>query len=315
MYLGNFIKDIDKKYRKVFFSGLAFNSSNVKKDNIFFAIKGNKFDGNKYIHQAIKKGAKVIISEKKIKFLDKGIIYLTNKNPRKLLSQISFKLLKRYPKKIIAVTGTNGKSSVADFYYQILSLNKKKVGSIGTIGIQFKGKKKIIQNTTLDPLELKKTIEKLNLNKVENVILEASSHGLKQNRLDGLLFDIGIFTNLTHDHLDYHKNLKDYFNSKLYLFQNLMKKNGCIIADPTIPQFKKLKKIARKKRLKLSTIFGKKTDLELISHEYENDKQILKIKYKSKIIKFKLNLIGKIQIKNVLMAILAALKALSGSAS
>ena len=308
MHLGNFIKNIDKKYRKVFFSGLAFNSANVKKDDIFFAIKGNKFDGNKYVHQAIKKGAAVIISEKKIKFLNKGIIYLTNKNPRKLLSQISFKLLKRYPKKIIAVTGTNGKSSVADFYYQILSLNKKKVASIGTVGIQFKGKKRIIQNTTLNPLDLRKTIEKLSLNKVENVILEASSHGLKQNRLDGLLFDIGIFTNLTHDHLDYHKNLKDYFNSKLYLFKNLIKKNGCIIADPTIPQFKKLKKIARKKKLKLSTVFGEKTDLELISHEYENDKQILKIKYKSKIRKLKLNLIGKIQIKNVLMAILAALK-------
>ncbi len=308
MYLGNFIKDIDKKYQKVFFSGLAFNSLNVKKDDIFFAIKGNKFDGNKYIHQAIKKGAAVIVSEKKIKFLDKGITNLINKNPRKLLSQISFKLLKKSPKKIIAVTGTNGKSSVADFYYQILSLNRKKVGSIGTVGVQFKGKKKRAQNTTLDPIELRKTIEKLSINKVENIILEASSHGLKQNRLDGLLFDIGIFTNLSHDHLDYHKNLKDYLNSKLYLFQNLIKKKGSIIVDSSISQFQRLRSIANKKNLKLLTVFEKKSDLELISHEYENDKQILKIKYRSKIFEIKLNLIGKIQIKNVLMAIMAALK-------
>ena len=106
--------------------------------------------------------------------------------------------------------------------------------------------KKIVQNTTLDPLKLRKTIEQFNFNKVENIILEASSHGLKQNRLDGLLFDIGIFTNLSHDHLDYHKNLKDYLNSKLYLFQNLIKKKGCIIVDPSISQFHKLKSIAKK---------------------------------------------------------------------
>ena len=114
------IENIEK-----FFSGLAFNSSNVKKGYIFFAIKGNKYDGNKYVHQAIKKGASVIISEEKFKSFNKDVTYLNNKNPRKLLSQISFKLLKRHPKRITAVTGTNGKSSVADFYYQILSLNKK----------------------------------------------------------------------------------------------------------------------------------------------------------------------------------------------
>ncbi len=308
MYLQNFIKNINKRQQKIFFSGLAFNSSKVKKNNIFFAIKGNKFDGNKYVHQAIKKGASVIVSEKKINYNLKNVTYLNNKNPRKLLSQISFKLLKRYPKKLIAVTGTNGKSSVSDFYYQILRLNKKKVGSIGTIGIQFRGKKKTVQNTTLDPIELRKTIEKLNLNKVENVILEASSHGLKQNRLDGLLFDIGIFTNLTHDHLDYHKNFKDYFNSKLYLFQNLIKKKGSIIADSSISQFQKIRSIAKKKNLRLLTVFGKNSELKLVSHEYENDKQVLNIKYKSKKFKIKLNLIGKVQIKNVLMAILAALK-------
>ena len=162
------------------------------------------------------------------------------------MSQISFKLLKRHPKRITAVTGTNGKSSVADFYYQILSLNKKKLVQSGLLEFNLKVKK-IVQNTTLDPLKLRKTIEQFNFNKVENIILEASSHGLKQNRLDGLLFDIGIFTNLSHDHLDYHKNLKDYLNSKLYLFQNLIKKKGCIIVDPSISQFHKLKSIAKKK--------------------------------------------------------------------
>ena len=308
MYLGNFIRKLDKKYHKVFFSGIAFNSVLVKKDYIFFAIKGTKFDGNEYISDAIKKGAKVIVSEKDIKLDNKNIIFLLDNNPRKLLAETSFKLIKRKPKKLVAVTGTNGKSSVADFYYQILNLNKNKTASIGTIGVQLNNNKDLIENTTLDPIKLREVINNLTSNKINNIILEASSHGLKQNRLDGLLFDIGIFTNLSHDHLDYHKNFNDYLNAKLYLFNNLIKKKGIIITDPTIPQFNKIKRLGVKKKLKILTILNPNAHLELVSHKYENDRQILAIKEKNKkkIIRLNLDLIGKIQVKNVLMAILAA---------
>ncbi len=108
--------------------------------------------------------------------------------------------------------------------------------------------------------------------------------------------------------MDYHKNFKDYLKSKLYLFENLIKKKGYIITDSTIPQFHKIKKISLKKKLKLGTIFGKNSDLELLKHNYKNEHQILKVKYKSQVYEFKINLIGKFQIKNVLMAILATLK-------
>ena len=84
--------------------------------------------------------------------------------------------------------------------------------------------------------------------------MEASSHGLKQNRLDGLKFDIGIFTNLSHDHLDYHKTFKDYLNSKLYLFKKLLKKKANLITDENIEQFKRIKNIAKKRGLKLNFI-------------------------------------------------------------
>ena len=143
-------------------------------------------------------------------------------------------MIKNKPKRLVAVTGTNGKSSIADFYFQILNLNSKKVASIGTIGIRYHNKKKSISNTTLDPIQLTKILQDLKRKKIENIIMEASSHGLKQNRLDGLLFDVGIFTNLSHDHLDYHKNINDYFNSKLYLFEKLIKKKGNIISDAKI---------------------------------------------------------------------------------
>ena len=223
MYLGNFVKNIEKKYSQLNFSGLAFNSKHVKKNNIFFAIKGNEVDGNNYIDDAIRRGARIIISDKNLK-IKKNIVFIKNKNPRKLLSELSYQLLTKKPKNLIAVTGTNGKSSVSNFYHQILNLNKKKSASIGTIGIQHDYKTKPINNTTLDPIQLREILVYLVKKKKNNIILEASSHGLKQNRLDGLHFDIGIFTNLSHDHLDYHKNFNDYLNSKLYLFKNLIKK-------------------------------------------------------------------------------------------
>src|SRR5210317_547177 len=308
MYLGNFIKNIGKKYSKLEFSGIAFDSRKVKKNYIFFAINGNKLNGYDYIADAVSNGAKIIISEKNIKLNKKNITSIISKNPRKLLSELTYKFLIKKPKKLVAVTGTNGKSSVSDFYHQIICLNKKKSASIGTIGVQFENKKKRISNTTLDPIKLKEIINYLLKKNINNIILEASSHGLKQNRLDGLNFDIGVFTNLSHDHMDYHKNIRDYQNSKLYLFKQLIKKNGVIITDNAIPQHKLLKKLAKKKKIKLLTVLSQNSNLELLSHKYENEQQFLSLRIKNKkiIVKFKINLIGKIQIKNILMAMLAA---------
>ena len=308
MQLKNYISNLNKKHDKIFFSGISFDSSKIRKNNIFFAIKGSKFDGNNYIDTAIKKGAKVIVTDKRINNKKKNIIYLHSPNVRKMLANVSYKIFDKKPKKLVAVTGTNGKSSIADFFFQILNLNSKKVASIGTIGIRLKDKKQALTNTTLNPIQLSKILNDLEKKKIEYVIMEASSHGLQQNRLDGLLFDIGIFTNLSHEHLDYHKNMKNYFNSKLYLFEKLLKKKSTIITDVNIPQIKKIKNISFKKKINLSLIFDKKSGIELISHKFLNEKQILQILFQNKRYEFKLGLIGKIQIKNVLMAILAAKK-------
>ena len=308
MLLKDYIPNISRLYNKISFSGVSFDSSKVKKNNIFFAIKGNKFDGNDYIHEAIKKGAKIIVSDKKFTKKKQNTIFLHSSNTRKLLSQVSYKILNIKPKKMVAVTGTNGKSSIADFYYQILNLNSKKVASIGTIGIRYKDKKKLLINTTSDPIKLSSILKNLKKKKIEFIILEASSHGIEQNRLDGLMFDVGIFTNLSHDHLDYHKNMKNYLNSKLYLFNKLIKKKGSIVTDSNIPQFKVLKKISIKRKINLSLIFSEKNGIQLLSHKFEDEKQILEIKFKNERYKIKINLIGKIQIKNVLMAILASMK-------
>jgi MurE/MurF fusion protein len=308
MFIGKFFKKINTKHKKHYFSGLSFSSLTCKRNNIFFAIKGNEKNGNQYIDAAIKNGAKTIISNKKYVGLKKKILYIKSKNVRKLLSETVYKTCRKIPKNLIAVTGTNGKSSIADFYLQILKLNKKKVASIGTLGVSVGKYKKKVNNTTLDPIELSACLEKIKKNKIDNVILEASSHGLKQHRLDGLEFTTGIFTNLSHDHLDYHKNFNDYFKSKLYLFEKLLKKKSNIITDIEIPEYKKIKEISLKRKLNIETISNKNSNLNIISHKYFEDKQLIEIKYKNKIYKFQTTLLGKIQIKNILMAMLAATK-------
>ena len=131
MLLKDYIPNVSKSYSKIFFSGISFNSSKVKKNNIFFAIKGNKFDGNDYIDEAIKKGAKVIISEKRFASKNSNVIFLHSSNVRKLLSQISYKILRRKPKTLVAITGTNGKSTTKEMVAAIIETKFKTLKTHG----------------------------------------------------------------------------------------------------------------------------------------------------------------------------------------
>ena len=306
MYLGDYYPNIEKKFYKFEFSGISFNSKTIKKGNIFFAVKGNKFDGNKFINIAINNGAKIIISETCKEKIENNILYLKCKNIRKLISIFASKIYKKKPKNLIAVTGTNGKTSVTNFYYKILKLNKIRVASLGTLGIN--GKNFISQNsnTTLDPIILHKHLDQFKKNKIDHAILEASSHGLKQNRLDGLKFNIGIFTNISRDHLDYHKTYKDYLNSKLILFKKLVKKGGYAIFINNQKNSKIIKKICNKNKIKTFTIGKDNSDLIIKSHKYFNDFQEVNFSLAGKDYYFKTKLIGKVQIENLIMAISAA---------
>ena len=308
MFLKNYYPKLNKRFFKFKFNGIAFNSSDVKKDVIFFAIKGNNLDGNKFIKDAIKNGSKIIISEIVKEEIKNNILYLRNKNPRKLLAEFAAKINYKRPNNMVAVTGTNGKSSIANFYYQILKLNKKNVASIGTLGISGINYKKNISNTTFDPIHLNKILRVLKEKKINNVILEASSHGLKQHRLDGIKFNLGIFTNLSRDHLDYHKTFKNYFDSKLILFRKLMKKKSSVIFDEDLNITKKIKSISKNKNLKTLSIGSKNSNLKIIEHKFVNMEQQIKFLYNYRIYSFSTSLIGKVQIKNLMMSVLAAYK-------
>ena len=283
MLLKNLIKKTPDDLEEIKITGLALDSRNVKKGNLFFAFKGTELNGENFIDDAIKKGAKAIICNKKLKKKHTVPIILV-KDIKKILAYACSKFYKHKPKNIIAVTGTNGKSSVAEFFRQILVLNKISVASIGTLGIKKNKKIKKINLTSPDIITLHRELEILKKSNIDNVIIEASSHGLQQGRLDNIDFKAGIFTNFSQDHLDYHKTMKNYFKSKKILFSRLIKKNNYLISDAEINEFKALKQISKKKKLKILTINKRKIidNLSLI------------------------NLIGSFQIKNLCMAILAA---------
>ncbi len=160
MLLKNLIKRSPQNLKKLNIKGLALNSKEVKKDFIFFAIKGNNSNGENYIHQAIKKGAILIICSKKCKIKDKINVIKTN-YVKKYLVEITSNFFKLKPKNIFAVTGTNGKTSVADFFYQILDANNIPVASVGTLGIRYKGNSVQTDLTSPDIITLHRSLEKL----------------------------------------------------------------------------------------------------------------------------------------------------------
>ncbi len=254
MLLKNLIKEIPFSKRNISVKGISSNSNSTKKNYIFFAIKGKKENGENFIKHAIKKGASVIICSNKCKFKDKNILVIKKKNVRNFLSEITSRFYRLKPKNIIAVTGTNGKTSVADMFYQLFRLNNKPVASIGTLGIKYNNKFLKTSLTSPDTISLHKTLNFLKKKKIENVIIEASSHGLHQERLHHINFKSAIFTNFSQDHLDYHKNMNAYLNAKLILFGKILRKRTKIISDKDILPFKILKKISKKRELKLIDI-------------------------------------------------------------
>ena len=254
MLLKNLIRYISKDKKNIIISGISTNSKKVKKNYIFFAIRGKKFNGEKFIKEAVSRGASVVVCSKSCKIRDNSIHTIKTNKIRYLLSDITSKFYKSKPKNIIAVTGTNGKTSVCDLFYQILRINNVSVASIGTLGIKYNNKIIKTNLTSPDTITLHKNLHYLKNKKINNVIIEASSHGLDQKRLHHIKFKGAIFTNFSQDHLDYHKTMKSYLNAKLILFRKILSKKSAIISNDEIPTYKILNQIAKKKYFKILNI-------------------------------------------------------------
>ena len=306
MLLKKIIKKLPIDIQRINIKGMSLDSRQIKKNYLFFAVKGTNSNGEDYIFSAIKKGAGAIICDINCKIKNTKIPIIKVKNIKKTIVDACIIFYPIKPKNIIAITGTNGKSSVAEFYHQILIAQKIPVASLGTLGIKVNNNVKKTNLTTLDIISIHKELAKIKKLGIDNVILEASSHGLEQGRLNGLNFKTAIFTNFSQDHLDYHKNMQNYLKAKLILFSRLLGKNQRIVTDKEIPEFLRLKKIAKKNNLHLLTIGKKNSTIQLQSEKPNGNFQNIIFRYQKKNFQVKIPLIGLFQIKNLFMSMLAA---------
>lgn len=201
--------------------GLSYDSRKVSQDNIFFALKGSHADGTEFAKQAISKGAICIISETKIDNCECTNIVVDDVLDS--MSKISAKFYD-YPDKkltIIGVTGTNGKTSITYMTESIFKKLNIDIGVIGTISYRYANVVIDAPNTTPQSLDLYKMMAEMVKLNIKYLIMEVSSHSLVLGRVSGIEFDIAVFTNLTQDHLDFHKNMDNYFNAKKMLFSSL----------------------------------------------------------------------------------------------
>jgi murE/murF fusion protein len=306
MLLKKIIKNLKINIQKIDIEGLSLDSKQIKKNYLFFAVKGKKYNGEDYISSAIRKGARAIVCSTNCKIKNTKTPIIKVRNIKKAITGACKAFYHTKPKNIIAITGTNGKSSVAEFYHQILSAHKIPVASIGTLGIKTNNKVRRTNLTTLDSISLHRELTKIKKLGIDNVILEASSHGLEQGRLNGLNFKTGIFTNFSQDHLDYHKNMKNYLNAKLILFSKLLKNKTHIVSDNEIPEYLKLKKIAKKNNLNLLSIGKKNSTIQFNIVKPNDNSQSIIFRYNKKNYKVEIPLIGLFQVKNLFMSIIAA---------
>ena len=197
-----------------------YDSRKVVNSDIFVCIKGFSTDGHKYIDKAIENGAKVVIIQDDIDIKNEKLTIIKCTDTRKALALMGSNYFGKPSSKmkIIGITGTNGKTTTAFMIKDILEANNKKVGLIGTIANYIGNEKIETERTTPESLELQELFYEMVNKGVEYCVMEVSSHSLELDRVYGVKFEIGIFTNLTRDHLDFHKTFENYYKAKFKLF-------------------------------------------------------------------------------------------------
>ncbi|WP_262732158.1 UDP-N-acetylmuramoyl-L-alanyl-D-glutamate--2,6-diaminopimelate ligase [Gaetbulibacter sp. NE] len=212
-------------------NAIEFDSRQIKTNDVFVAIRGSVVDGHNFIEKAIELGAKAIVCEALPEQLQNGITYIEVDSASKALA---FMAANYYGNpsgnlKLVGVTGTNGKTTVSTLLYQLFKKAGFKVGLLSTVKIMVGDKEFKATHTTPDSLTINKYLSEMNDEGVEFCFMEVSSHGIHQNRTEGLVFEGGIFTNLSHDHLDYHNTFAEYRDVKKQFFDQLPAKSFALV--------------------------------------------------------------------------------------
>lgn len=289
-------------------SDITTDSRAAHKGSMFVAIRGAKMDGHDYIAEAIKNGAEVIVMARDCGIeIDAGLTAISVDNTREALAHLAAAFYGTQPSNVVAVTGTDGKTSTVDFARQLATLHGVKSASIGTLGVKCEDTDIMQQfaatHTSPDPLKLHALLKQLAQARISDVAIEASSHGLDQFRLDGVNLKAAAFTNFTRDHLDYHLTIDAYFAAKSRLFSELLPKGALAILNADDDRFLPLQEMCRKRNHTIISYGRNGVTLKIDavkSHALGLDAQVI---VEGKAIRLTIPMYGEFQLYNMLAAV------------
>ncbi len=299
-----------KKSAEIDIVGLTADSREVRDGYLFAALPGTKADGTRFIGEALARGAAAILAPAGTQLTDivvgraaRPLALVTDDNPRRRLAQLAARFYGPQPGTIAAVTGTNGKTSVANFTRQIWAMMGNEAASLGTLGLQTPRAFTPGAMTTPDTVTLHRMLADLKKEGVEHLAMEASSHGLDQYRLDGLQLTAAAFTNLTRDHLDYHKTLEAYFAAKARLFAELLPEGGMAVLNADVPEFDTLSTICAARGQRVVSYGEAGTDVRIAVRRALPHGQRVRFEVADERMDIDLPLVGHFQVMNVACAL------------
>ena len=298
-------------------NGITEDSRKVQRGFIFVAFAGQRADGRKYIKDAISNGASVIVTDESAMIDDAGTAQIIrHDNPRYALSQLTAEFYAAQPDNIVAVTGTNGKTSTVSFVEQIWKALGYMGASLGTLGLKAAGVQSTgVSMTTPDAVALMADLADLSAAKFTHLAMEASSHGLDQYRLHGVRINAAGFTNLSRDHLDYHGSMEEYLTAKAKLFTEILPKGGAAVLNADSQAFEQLSKDITAAGRKVISFGNAESDMQILSLTPVASGQDVKVSIAGDVHDISVSFIGYYQLKNLLCAIGLVMASASGDLS
>ncbi len=287
--------------REIDIVGLTADSREVKAGYLFAALPGVKTDGAKFVSDAVTAGAAAVLCAPGV-VVENNVPVLTDRNPRRRLSIFASRFYGEQPNTVAAVTGTNGKTSVATFVREIWASFGFRAASLGTVGIVGPDGERPLEHTTPDPVRLHSELALLAQGKVGHLALEASSHGLAQYRLDGVRIAAAAFTNLTRDHLDYHATFDEYLYAKMRLFGEVMGPGGVAVINVDAENAQEFEAVSWARGHRIIAVGRKGRDICLEGLQAEPRGQCLQVVHDGVHYEIQLPLVGSFQASNALVA-------------
>jgi len=281
-------------------TGFALDHRKVARGNVFGAFRGSRFNGEDFIAEAVKRGAVAVVARPEA--VVEGAAHLAADEPRKLFADLAARYFAPYPDTVVAVTGTNGKTSTVELTRQLWRMAGHRSASIGTLGVTTADDQVKTGLTTPDIVTFLSNMAGLKRMGISHVAYEASSHGLDQYRAEGVPVKAAAFTNLSRDHLDYHPSMEAYFAAKMRLFDEVVEPDGSSVVWTGDPKSAAVIDHAKRRGLKIVTVGPHAETIELVSRQSTPLGQQLALRHGGAEHKLALPLIGAYQMNNVLTA-------------